>query len=125
MFKRYKFCFRLYQGRSLETVCISFIFSFLVGLFLYLGHAPVSWLSIDIMAFFLYCLALTRIVWWLRVPGKGTNIYGYFRWDNTIEIHIGKVKSPMEFQRRIRNTIKYAREKGYLIEYTSGILTQV
>lgn len=55
----------------------------------------------------------------------GTNIYGYFRWDNTIEIHIGKVKSPMEFQRRIRNTIKYAREKGYLIEYTSGILTQV
>ncbi|SEJ54192.1 hypothetical protein SAMN04488600_103213 [Paenibacillus polymyxa] len=40
MFKRFKFCFRLYQGRSLETVCISFIFSFLVGLFLYLGHAP-------------------------------------------------------------------------------------
>lgn len=31
MFKGLKFCFRLYQGRSLETVCISFIFSFLVG----------------------------------------------------------------------------------------------
>ncbi|QDA30263.1 hypothetical protein [Paenibacillus polymyxa] len=123
MFDRIKFCFRLYQGRSLETVCCSFIFSFLVGLFLYLGHAPVLWLSIDIMIFFLDCLALTRIIWWLKFAGKGTKIYGYYRWDNTIEIHIGKVTSPLEFQRRIRNTIKYAREKGYLIEYTSGILT--
>lgn len=115
--------FKFYQGRSLESVCISLIVSFIIGLFLYLGHAAVVLLSIVTLVFVLDCLALTRMVWWKKIAGKGTDIYGYLRWDNTIEIHIGNVESRIEFQRRLRKTIKYAREKGYLLEYTSGLMT--
>jgi len=117
-----KISFSFYLGRSLGTVCMSFVFSILIGLILYFLQAIV-WLAVDILIFVLDCLVFIRIFWWIRFAGKGTDVFGYLRWDKTIEIHIANVKSPLEFQRRIRKTIKYAREKGYLIEFTSGILT--
>lgn len=40
--------------------------------------------------------------------------------NNTIEVHIGKGD---QFLGRLRNTIRYAKEHGYLIEYTSGYMT--
>lgn len=130
MFKNFYLFFQIYQGRTIDTVSASGIvcFTFLLIAF-FPPRSLIFFPEILIFARFLLILAicldllvLMRFYWWQRVSGMKSDIYGYLRWDNTIEIHIGEAKS-MEFQRRILRTIKFARENGHYIEFTSGILT--
>lgn len=66
---------------------------------------------------------LIRAYWWARKYARKADILGYLRFDNILEIHIASIDSPIEFQRKVRKTIRYAEQHGYLIEFTSGMLS--
>ncbi|WP_207953487.1 hypothetical protein [Paenibacillus agricola] len=74
------------------------------------------------MGMWRYPIYFAKILWWRSKVGKILKVFGYLRWDNTIEIHIASLNSPLVFQRVLKKTIRYAQEHGHLIEYTSAII---
>ncbi|MGO4548101.1 hypothetical protein AB4Z29_25270 [Paenibacillus sp. 2TAB23] len=65
----------------------------------------------------------TRVIYWILFKANKLKIYGYLRFDNVIEMHIGAPKSKREFNSKMRRTIKHAIKEGYIIEFTSGMMT--
>jgi hypothetical protein len=64
---------------------------------------------------------LVNIIYWICFK-RTTN--GFTRFDKVYEIHVYKTKSDHQFAARVTKALRKAREKGYLVEFTTDHYTQ-